>query len=149
MKSSFAEEKAAFDAEKISEEWGREGLRSKLCAVEELLSKVRADWKEVCKKENLRMYAACAKITDLEAQNATITKKVEDIEADKEHVEAELKAQVASKDKDLHVKDVEIAELKRRLREQTDKSESLEIDLEAERVKAATAEEAKQRVDEA
>ncbi|KAF5757453.1 hypothetical protein HanXRQr2_Chr17g0826881 [Helianthus annuus] len=54
-----------------------------------------------------------------------------------------------SKDKDLHAKDVEIAELKRRLREQTNKSESLEIDLEAERVKAATAEEAKQKADEA
>ncbi|KAF5806516.1 hypothetical protein HanXRQr2_Chr05g0222341 [Helianthus annuus] len=49
----------------------------------------------------------------------------------------------ALRDKDLHAKDVEIAELKRRLREQTDKSESLEIDSEAERVKAATAEEAK------
>ncbi|MFS8023745.1 hypothetical protein Hanom_Chr16g01455141 [Helianthus anomalus] len=68
------------------------------------------------------MYAARTKITDLEAQNATLTKTVEDVEADKERVE---------------------------LREQTDKSESLEIDLEAERVKAATAEEAKQKADEA
>ncbi|KAM0019606.1 hypothetical protein Hdeb2414_s0025g00657721 [Helianthus debilis subsp. tardiflorus] len=91
------------------------------------------------------MYAARAKVTDLEAQNSTLTKKVEDLEVDKEHV----KAQVASKDKDLHAKDVEIAELKRGLREQTDKSGSLEIDLEAERVKAATAEEAKQKADEA
>ncbi|KAJ0603933.1 hypothetical protein HanHA300_Chr02g0043841 [Helianthus annuus] len=91
------------------------------------------------------MYAARAKITDLEAQNATLTKKVEDLEADKERVEAH----VASKDKDLHAKDVEIAELKRRLQEQTDKSKSLEIDLEAERMKAATAEEAKQKAEEA
>ena len=60
-----------------------------------------------------------------------------------------MKAQVSSKDKDLAAKDVEIAELKRRLQEQTDKSESLEIDLEAERVKAAIAEEAKQKVEEA
>ncbi|KAJ0501510.1 hypothetical protein HanHA300_Chr11g0401611 [Helianthus annuus] len=148
-KAALTEEKAAFEAEKKSEEWGREGLRSKLRAAEELLSKERADWKEVCKKDNQRMYAARAKITDLEAQNATLTKKVEDIEADKERFEAELKAQVASKDKDLHAKDVEIAKLKRRLREQTDKSESLEIDLEAERVKATTAEEAKQRAKEA
>ncbi|KAF5763372.1 hypothetical protein HanXRQr2_Chr15g0679461 [Helianthus annuus] len=44
---------------------------------------------------------------------------------------------------------MEIAELKRRLREQTDKSESLEIDLEAERVKAATTVEAKQKAEEA
>ncbi|KAM0043714.1 hypothetical protein Hdeb2414_s0010g00344481 [Helianthus debilis subsp. tardiflorus] len=80
------------------------------------------------------MYATRSKITDLEAQNATLTKKVEDVEVDKERVEAELKAQVASKDKDLHAKDVEIAELKRRLREQTDKSESLDIDLEAEKM---------------
>ncbi|KAJ0575096.1 hypothetical protein HanPSC8_Chr05g0187051 [Helianthus annuus] len=43
MKSSFAEEKAAFDAEKKSEEWGCEGLRSKLRAAEELLSKERAE----------------------------------------------------------------------------------------------------------
>ncbi|MFS7909210.1 hypothetical protein Hanom_Chr01g00092021 [Helianthus anomalus] len=71
------------------------------------------------------MFAARSKITDLETQNATLTKKVEDVKADKERVE------VASKDKDLHAKDVEIAELKRKLREQTDKSESLEIDLEA------------------
>ncbi|KAF5799237.1 hypothetical protein HanXRQr2_Chr07g0302281 [Helianthus annuus] len=148
-KVAFAEEKAKFDSEKKSEVWGREGLRSKLRAAEELLSKERAEWKEVCKKDNQRTFAARSKITDLEAQNATLIKKVEDIESDKERVEAELKAQVASRDKDLHAKDVEIAELKRRLREQTDKSESLEIDLEAERVKAATAEEAKQKANEA
>ncbi|KAF5781972.1 hypothetical protein HanRHA438_Chr11g0502831 [Helianthus annuus] len=91
-KAARTEEKAAFEAEKKSEEWGREGLRSKLRAAEELLSKERADWKEVCKKDNQRMYVARAKITDLEAQNATLTKKVEDIEADKERFEAELKA---------------------------------------------------------
>ncbi|KAF5767890.1 hypothetical protein HanXRQr2_Chr14g0630011 [Helianthus annuus] len=45
--------------------------------------------------------------------------------------------------------DIEIAELKHRLREQTDKSEYLEIDLEAERVKAATAEEATKKAEEA
>ncbi|KAJ0632605.1 putative ENTH domain-containing protein [Helianthus annuus] len=45
-------------------------------------------------------------------------------------------------------KDVEIAELKRHLQEQVDKSESLEIDLEAEKVKATTAEEAKQKAEE-
>ncbi|KAJ0747670.1 hypothetical protein HanOQP8_Chr05g0192241 [Helianthus annuus] len=142
-KAAFAEEKAKFESDKKSEEWGREGLRGKLRAAEELLSKERAEWKEVCKKDNQRMYAARNKITDLEAQITTLTKRVEDVGADKERVEAELKVQVASRDKDLHAKDVEIAELKRRLREQTDKSESLEIDSEAERVKAATAEEAK------
>ncbi|MFS7893359.1 hypothetical protein Hanom_Chr00s000863g01667471 [Helianthus anomalus] len=143
MKVALAEDKAAFKAERKSEEWGREGLKSKLCASQDLLAKERADWKEICKKDNQHMYAARANITDLEAQNATLTKKVEDFEADKERFEAELKAQAASKDKDLHAKDVEIVELKRRLEEQTDKSESLEIDPEAERVKAATVEEAK------
>ncbi|MFS8024298.1 hypothetical protein Hanom_Chr16g01461591 [Helianthus anomalus] len=87
------------------------------------------------------MYVARSKITDLKAQIGTLTKKVEDVGAGKEHVE------VASKDKDLHAKDVEIEELKRRLHEQNDKNESLEIDLEAERVKVATAEEAKQRAE--
>ncbi|KAJ0819827.1 hypothetical protein HanPSC8_Chr16g0700571 [Helianthus annuus] len=95
------------------------------------------------------MYATRNKITDLEAQITTLTKKVEDVGEDKECIEAELQAQVASRDKDLHAKDVEIAELKRRLRKQTNKSESLEIDLEAERVKAATAEEPKQKAEEA
>ncbi|KAJ0891278.1 hypothetical protein HanPSC8_Chr09g0351831 [Helianthus annuus] len=56
---------------------------------------------------------------------------------------AETKAQLSSKDRDLQAKDVEIVELKRRLNEQIDKCESLEIDLEAEKVKAATAEEAR------
>ncbi|KAM0039782.1 hypothetical protein Hdeb2414_s0012g00386021 [Helianthus debilis subsp. tardiflorus] len=149
MKSTFAEEKAAFEAEKKSEEWGREGLKSKLHVAEELLSKERADWKELCKKDNQRMYAAHSKITDLEAQIATLKRKVEEVETDKGRVEAELNAQVARKDKDLAANDVEIAELKRRLHKAYDKNESLEIDLEAERLKAATAEEAKQRADEA
>ncbi|MFS7988588.1 hypothetical protein Hanom_Chr11g01036631 [Helianthus anomalus] len=35
------------------------------------------------------MYAARYKITDLEAQNATLTKKVEDVEADKKRVEGQ------------------------------------------------------------
>ena len=56
---------------------------------------------------------------------------------------SEVKLQLSSKDRDLHAKDAEIAELKRRLNEQIDRCESLEIDLEAERVKAATAEEAR------
>ncbi|MFS8021278.1 hypothetical protein Hanom_Chr16g01425561 [Helianthus anomalus] len=60
-----------------------------------------------------------------------------------------MKAQLSGKDKDLTAKDVEIAELKRRLREQVDKSESLEIDLEVEKGKAAFAEEAKQKAEEA
>ncbi|KAM0040306.1 hypothetical protein Hdeb2414_s0012g00392221 [Helianthus debilis subsp. tardiflorus] len=129
-KVAFAEEKAKFDSDKKPKEWGREGLRGKLRAAEDLLAKERAEWKKICEKENQRMYAACSKITDLEAQ-------------------AGFKAQVSSKDKHLAAKDVEIAELKRRLQEHTDKSESLEIDLEVERVKAATVEEGKQKAKEA
>ncbi|KAM0009294.1 hypothetical protein Hdeb2414_s0093g00789701 [Helianthus debilis subsp. tardiflorus] len=61
----------------------------------------------------------------------------------------ELKARLTGKEKDLIAKDVEIDELKRRLRDQVDKSESLEIDLEAEKSKAGSAEEARQRAEEA
>ncbi|KAM0060836.1 hypothetical protein Hdeb2414_s0004g00128811 [Helianthus debilis subsp. tardiflorus] len=90
LKATFAEEKAAFEAEKKSEEWGRDGLKSKLRAAEELLSKERADWKEICKKDNQRMFAARTKINDLESQIATLTKKVEDVETDKEGIEVQL-----------------------------------------------------------
>ncbi|MFS7970785.1 hypothetical protein Hanom_Chr09g00824991 [Helianthus anomalus] len=55
----------AKDFEKKSEEWGREGLRGKLRAAEDLLAKERADWKKICEKDNQRMYAARAKITEL------------------------------------------------------------------------------------
>ncbi|KAJ0622909.1 hypothetical protein HanIR_Chr01g0025901 [Helianthus annuus] len=39
------EEKAAFDKEKKSEEWGLQGLRNKLQASEELLAKERKEWR--------------------------------------------------------------------------------------------------------
>ncbi|KAM0061825.1 hypothetical protein Hdeb2414_s0004g00140661 [Helianthus debilis subsp. tardiflorus] len=138
MKATFAEEKAKFESEKKSEEWGRECLRRKLQTAEDLLSKECTDWKKICEKDNQRMYVARSKITDLEAQVADLKGKVEEGQADKERVEGEFKAHVLNTDKDLAAKDVEIAELKHRLHEQTDKNESLEIDLEAERVKAAT-----------
>ncbi|KAM0070446.1 hypothetical protein Hdeb2414_s0001g00013191 [Helianthus debilis subsp. tardiflorus] len=57
--------------------------------------------------------------------------------------------QLSSRDKDLMAKDVEIAKLKHRLQEQVDKSEYLEIDLEAEKGKLATVEEARQKAEEA
>ncbi|MFS7929376.1 hypothetical protein Hanom_Chr04g00331821 [Helianthus anomalus] len=53
------------------------------------------------------------------------------------------------RDRDLAGKDVEIAELKRRLFEAQEKNESLEIDLIAEKVKADTAEEARKAAEEA
>ncbi|KAF5774975.1 hypothetical protein HanRHA438_Chr13g0617161 [Helianthus annuus] len=74
---------APFDAEKKAEEWGREGLKNKLHAAEELLSKERAEWKKVCEKDNQRMYTARSKITDLEAEVGTLKRKVEDAQADK------------------------------------------------------------------
>ncbi|KAJ0779818.1 hypothetical protein HanPI659440_Chr06g0230721 [Helianthus annuus] len=95
------------------------------------------------------MYGARSKITDLEAEIATLKGKVEEVQADEERVEAELNARVENRDKDLAAKNVKIAELKRRLFEAQDKNESLEIDLEAERVKAETAEEAKKKAMEA
>ncbi|KAJ0604787.1 hypothetical protein HanRHA438_Chr02g0067441 [Helianthus annuus] len=64
-------------------------------------------------------------------------------------VQVELEEQLVSKDRDKVGKDVEIAELQRRLRESENepeaekrKAESLEIDLEAERIKSESAEEA-------
>ncbi|KAJ0680722.1 hypothetical protein HanPI659440_Chr16g0627531 [Helianthus annuus] len=149
LRNKFVEEKVAFEAEKKAEEWGPEGLKNKLQAAEELLSKERAEWKKVCEKDNRCMYAARSKITDLEAEISTLEGKVEEAQADKERFEAELNARMVNKDKDLAAKDVEIAELKRRLFEAHDKNESLEIDLEAERGMAETAEEVKKKAEEA
>ncbi|KAF5755715.1 hypothetical protein HanXRQr2_Chr17g0805881 [Helianthus annuus] len=153
-KAAFDEEKAKFEADRKSEEWGREGLKGKLRAAEELLAKENAEWKKICERDNQRAYAARSKIVELKGKVADLTAKVEDAQAAqaaKEQTEVELagvKAQLSGKDKDLMAKDVEIAELKRHLQEQVDKSESLEIDLEAEKVKATTAEEAKQKAEE-
>ncbi|KAJ0614487.1 hypothetical protein HanIR_Chr02g0063001 [Helianthus annuus] len=148
-KATFDEEKAKFDADKKAEEWGREGLKNKLHTAEQQLAKEKAEFKRICERDNERAFAARNKIVDLEGKVAELTAKVEDAQAEKtakQQMEAELaetKVQLSSKDKDLLAKDVEIAELKRRLNDQIDRYESLEIDLEAERVKAATAEEAR------
>ncbi|KAJ0850767.1 hypothetical protein HanPSC8_Chr13g0584681 [Helianthus annuus] len=148
-KAALGEERAKFEADKRAEAWGREGLQKKLHNVEEQLAKEKADFKRICAQDNERAYAARQKIVDLEAKVADLTSKVEEAQGEKaakQQVEVELsevKLQLSSKDRDLHAKDAEIAELKRRLNEQIDRCESLEIDLEAERVKAATAEEAR------
>ncbi|XP_021974836.1 uncharacterized protein LOC110869944 [Helianthus annuus] len=148
-KAAFDEEKAKFDADKKAEEWAREGLKNKLQAAEQQLAKEKAEFKRICEKDNERAFAARNKIVDLEAKIVELTARVEDAQAEKaakQQIEVELtdvKVQLSSKDKDLYAKDVEIAELKRRLNEQINRCESLEIDLEAERVKAATAEEAR------
>ncbi|KAJ0915923.1 hypothetical protein HanPSC8_Chr06g0255571 [Helianthus annuus] len=147
-KAAFDEEKAKFDADRKAEEWGREGLKNKLQAAEQQLAKEKAEFKRICEKDNERAFAARNKIVDLEAKIVELTARVEDAQAEKaakQQIEVELadvKAQMSSKDKDLHAKDVEIAELKRRLNDQIDRCESLDIDLGAEKVKATTAEEA-------
>ncbi|MFS7959131.1 hypothetical protein Hanom_Chr08g00687041 [Helianthus anomalus] len=148
-KATFDEEKAKFDADKKAEEWGREGLKNKLYAAEQQLAREKAEFKRICEKDNERAFAARNKIVELEGKVADLNAKVDDAQAAKiakQQIEVELadtKVQLASKDKDLQAKDVEIAELKRRLNEQIDKCESLEIELEAEKVKAATTEEAR------
>ncbi|MFS7986125.1 hypothetical protein Hanom_Chr11g01006721 [Helianthus anomalus] len=121
MKIKFQEEKAFFDKENRSEEWGREGLKIKLQASEELLAKERKEWRLACENDNKMMFAARTKITNSEA-------------------EVDLNAQILSKNRHLAGKDAEIAELKRRLFEAQKKNESLEIDLAEEKVKADTAE---------
>ncbi|KAJ0483338.1 hypothetical protein HanIR_Chr13g0663731 [Helianthus annuus] len=154
-KAAFDEEKAKFEADRKSEEWGREGLKGKLRAAKDLLAKEKAEWKKICERDNHRAYAARSKIVELEGKVVDLTAKVEDAQAAqaaKEQIEielAEVKAQLSGKDKDLKAKDVEIVELKRRLQAQIERRKSLEIDLEAEKFKAATAEEAKQNDEEA
>ncbi|MFS7938178.1 hypothetical protein Hanom_Chr05g00436351 [Helianthus anomalus] len=146
MKNTFAGEKAAFEAEKKAEEWGREGLKNKLQAAEELLSKERAEWKKIREKDNQRMYTARSKLPTSRLKSPLLRGRLRKLKRIKI---AKLNARMVNKDKDLAAKDVEIVELKRRLFEAHDKNESLEIDLKAERVKAETAEEAKKKAEEA
>ncbi|MFS7920833.1 hypothetical protein Hanom_Chr03g00229421 [Helianthus anomalus] len=42
LRNKFAEEKAVFESKKKAEEWGHEGLKNKLQAAEELLTKEHA-----------------------------------------------------------------------------------------------------------
>ncbi|KAF5805759.1 hypothetical protein HanXRQr2_Chr05g0213271 [Helianthus annuus] len=51
-KAAFVEEKAKFESDRKLEEWGREGLRGKLRAAEDLLAKEKAEWKKICEKDN-------------------------------------------------------------------------------------------------
>ncbi|KAJ0832884.1 hypothetical protein HanPSC8_Chr15g0683841 [Helianthus annuus] len=93
-----------------------------------------------------------ARIEELKKSEADHKDKYEEAKSHREHVEVlqvELSQQIISKDKDLAGKDVEIVELQRRLREahegleaKKQKSDSVEIDLVVEKVKAETAEEA-------
>ncbi|MFS7924154.1 hypothetical protein Hanom_Chr03g00269321 [Helianthus anomalus] len=78
-KAAFVEEKAKFESDRKSEEWGR--------AAKELLSKERAEFKKICENDNQRSYAARNKITELEGKVAELTRKVEDAQAAKENAE--------------------------------------------------------------
>ncbi|KAJ0680697.1 hypothetical protein HanPI659440_Chr16g0627241 [Helianthus annuus] len=96
------------------------------------------------------MHVVRTKITNLEVKVDGL-KKSEEAKLHREHVEVDLSAQMNSKDRDLAGKDAEIVELKHRLREahegletEKQKTDSLEIDLTAESVKAETAEEVHQ-----
>ncbi|KAM0006464.1 hypothetical protein Hdeb2414_s0172g00822351 [Helianthus debilis subsp. tardiflorus] len=149
MKAKFLEEKASFEKERKTEEWGRDGLKTKLHAAEELILKERTEWKKICDNDNRRMYAARTKITNLESEVATLKGNVEELNADRERVEVELRARIVNKDKDLAAKDVEIGELKHSLFEAHEKSESLETYLVAEKVRADIAEEARRAANEA
>ncbi|MFS8007956.1 hypothetical protein Hanom_Chr14g01267061 [Helianthus anomalus] len=80
-KAAFVAEKAKFEADKKSGEWGREGLKGKLRAAEELLAKEKAEWKKICERDNQRAYAARSKIVELEGKVTELTAKVEDVQA--------------------------------------------------------------------
>ncbi|KAM0046133.1 hypothetical protein Hdeb2414_s0009g00312371 [Helianthus debilis subsp. tardiflorus] len=95
------------------------------------------------------MYVARTKITNLEAEVATLKDKIEEAKSERERAEVDLNAQFVSKNRDSASKDAEFAELKRRLFEAHGKNESLDKDLEAEKVKAETAEEARKAAEEA
>ncbi|KAJ0754217.1 hypothetical protein HanPI659440_Chr09g0344381 [Helianthus annuus] len=96
MKNKFLEEKASFEKEKRSEESGRDGLKNKLYAAEELLAKERAEFKKACDNDNKRMNAPRTKITNLEAEVATFKGKVEEAQGDKERVEVQQASSLSS-----------------------------------------------------
>ncbi|KAM0028717.1 hypothetical protein Hdeb2414_s0018g00517621 [Helianthus debilis subsp. tardiflorus] len=81
QKATFDEEKAKSEADRKSEEWGREGLKGKLRAAEELLAKEKEEWKKICERDNQRAYAARTRTVELEGKVADLTAKVEDAQA--------------------------------------------------------------------
>ncbi|MFS7998844.1 hypothetical protein Hanom_Chr12g01158821 [Helianthus anomalus] len=144
------EDRASFNKEKKSEEWGLQGLKKKLQASKDLLAEEHKNWCAACENDNKKMHDVRTKIANLEVQVEGLKKSEEDFKAKyeegkshRERVEVDLSAQINNKDCDLAGKDAEIAELKRRMREshkgleaEKQKTDSLEIDLIAERSKA-------------
>ncbi|KAM0035814.1 hypothetical protein Hdeb2414_s0015g00450971 [Helianthus debilis subsp. tardiflorus] len=159
-KAQLAKEKEPFEQEKRSEEWGLQGLKNKLQASEDTLAEERRKWRVACDRDNKQMFTTRTEITNLKARVEELKKsepdykdKYEEAKSHRERVEVlqvELSQQIISKDKDLADKDVEIAKLQRCLCEvheslevERRKSDSLEINLAAEKVKADTVEEAR------
>ncbi|KAF5778941.1 hypothetical protein HanRHA438_Chr12g0564811 [Helianthus annuus] len=88
-----------------------------------------------------------AHVEELKKSEADYKEKYEEAKSHRERVEVDLSAQIISKDRDLASKDAKIAEFKHRLpealkglEEEKQKTESQEIDLITEKVKAETAE---------
>ncbi|MFS7964017.1 hypothetical protein Hanom_Chr08g00745151 [Helianthus anomalus] len=114
----------------------QEVYRSRLAVDANIFEKAKAALAQVSTKT----------IADLSSQNEELTKSKTDFEeryeAAKMHRERaeqnqeELRQLLVSKDRDMAIKDVEISELKHRLRESQEKVDSLEIDIEAEMQKA-------------
>ncbi|KAM0044307.1 hypothetical protein Hdeb2414_s0010g00351671 [Helianthus debilis subsp. tardiflorus] len=113
-----------------------------------MLAEERRKLRAACERDNKQMFAARTEITDLKARVEELKKyeadykdKYEEAKSHRERVE-----QIISKDKDLAGKDVELLrrlrEVQESLKAERQKSDSIEIDLIAEKVKAETADEA-------
>ncbi|MFS7963161.1 hypothetical protein Hanom_Chr08g00734861 [Helianthus anomalus] len=96
MKNAFLKEKASFEKEKKSEEWGCDGFKNNLHAAEELLAKESVEFKMACDNDNKRMYVVRTKITNLEAEVSTLKGKVEEAQADRERVELQQASSLSS-----------------------------------------------------
>ncbi|MFS7937927.1 hypothetical protein Hanom_Chr05g00433511 [Helianthus anomalus] len=128
------EEKAAFEKEKKLEEWGLQGLKKKLQVKEDLRVEERRNWHVACDNENKKIFAVRTKITNLEAQVEGLKKsevyfkaKYEEAKSNRERVEFLLASTLS----------VFISKAEKQ------KTDSLEVDLAVEKVKAESAEEAR------
>ncbi|MFS8000824.1 hypothetical protein Hanom_Chr13g01183071 [Helianthus anomalus] len=116
-------------------QWGLQGLRNKLQASEELLAKERKEWRVACENENKKMFAARAKITNLEADVGSL--KTSEVALKEKYEEANSQRECVEK---------RCGDRRAQVQE---KNESLEIDLVTEKLKADTVEEARKAVAEA
>ncbi|MFS7905500.1 hypothetical protein Hanom_Chr01g00048441 [Helianthus anomalus] len=117
-KAQLAKDKEDFEQKKRSEEWGLKGLKKKLQVSKDTLAEERHKWHVACENENKRMFV-------IRTGNSNVKARIEELK----------KSEADYKDK------YEEAKSHRKCRQ---KSDSLEIDLTAEKVKAKTAEVAHQ-----